>query len=146
MAEGRSVTEMLGLGSPMGGSLLPAGVRVTPGYQPTPNSEPLGSETGAPPRPRYFSTVVGQTASLIATGTRDNRICTVVAPIVGGFTIYVGDAGVSTRNGYALVPGIADDFPLVGFQELFAVTDAPTILRVQVKIFSILLAERERRL
>jgi hypothetical protein len=143
---------MLGLGAApgeMGHSFIP-GVRHTPGYQPTPNSEPLGSETGAPPRPRWFSMQVAPYGTknapvLIAPETRDNRIVTVVSPSVG-FTVYVGDAGVSPLNGYALSPGVSDDFALVGFQSLYAVTDAPVFLRLQIKIFSILLAERERRL
>ncbi len=149
MPEGRSVSEMLGLGSPpaeMGGSFI-HGTRVTPGYQPTPNSEPLGSETGAPPRPRYYSVAIlpGAAPTLIAPDTRDNRIVTLVPPNVG-FTLFIGDAGVSINNGYAMQAGVSDDFPLVGYQGLYAVTDAPVVLRLQVKIFPILLAERERRL
>lgn len=142
----------MALGNPaMGSSELVPSLHTNPagGYRPTPNSEPLGSETGAPPRPRYFSTsvppVARQPAVVVAPETRDNRIVTLLAPLIG-FTIYVGDAGVSPQNGYALIPGIADDFPLVGFQSLYAITDAPVFLRLQVKIFPILLAERERRL
>lgn len=123
------------------------GTRVTPGYQPTPNSEPLGAETGAPVRPRYYSVAIrpGAAPTQIAPETRDNRIVTLLAPSVG-FTVFIGDEGVSARIGYSMQGGVADDFPLVGFQALYAVTDAPVVLRVQVKIFPILLAERERRL
>ena len=135
-------------GSPGGGldSSHIIGVRTTPGYAPSPNSEALGSETGAPPRPRYFSMAIprGQTV-LVAPPTRDNRVLFITAPNVG-FTVFVGDDGLTTRNGFALLSGQQEEFPLVGFQGLYAMSNAPVLLRIQVAITTILLAERELRL
>lgn len=123
-----------------------AGVRLQPGYTPAPNSEALGSLTGAPVRPRYFSMAIpaGQTV-LVAPPTRDNRVVFITTPNVG-FSVYVGDDGLTTNNGMVLPSGQQEEFPLVGFQGLYALTDAPVLLRVQVAITPILLAERERRL
>lgn len=146
----RTFTELMAAGLRGGGGLDASspfvGTRVTPGYVPAPNSEALGSETGAPPRPRYFSMALpaGQTV-LVAPPTRDNRVCFVTTPNVG-FTVYVGDDGLTTLNGFAISAGDQEEFPLVGFQGLYALTNAPVLLRIQVAITPILLAERERRL
>jgi hypothetical protein len=136
----------------MGGGQAP-GTRATP-QMPTPNSEPLGSLTGAPPHVRFYSTSVipysavgvkGTEPTQIVPGTSPNRVVTLTAPLVM-YTIYIGDSGVSPSNGLALTPGLSYDATLVGLQELFAVTDAPFYMRLQIQIAPILFAERERKL
>lgn len=130
------------------------GVRATPGFEPTPNSEPTGALTGAPPRSRAFqarvipATAVGvnsQTPTRIAMATRENRIAILLAPAVG-FTVYVGESGVTPQTGLPLPAGLPYEVLLVGNQELFAVTDAPVFIMVGVQISSVLLADRERKL
>ncbi len=132
-----------GLGNP--GPGFP-GVRSTPGYQPTPNSEPVGYQTGAPPRTRMFSLSLpaGTTPIQIIQGTPENRIVILTAPNVA-FTIFIGNEGVDTRTGFALPAGLAQEIPIVGLQDIYAVTDAPVPLRLQVIVSSILLAERQRQ-
>lgn len=129
------------------GAPFAAGARANPGWQPTPNSEPQGSLTGAPPRTvlRSIPLVAGQ-ATVLAAGTRENRILFVTPPSVG-FTVFIGEAGVSTLNGVALPAGRTSEIPLVGLQDVYAVTNAPAgvILRVQLMISMILAAETERR-
>ncbi|HEV3059577.1 MAG TPA: hypothetical protein VGY48_15110 [Vicinamibacterales bacterium] len=138
-----------GAGNPFGfGSLPVPGVgpaRSTPAWQPTPNNAPEGSLTGAPVRTILKSVplVVGA-LTVIAPGTRENRVLFITPPDVG-FTVYVGDANVSPLTGCALPGGVTSEIPLVGFQEVYAVTDAPVLMRVQVMITSILAAETERR-
>lgn len=146
----RSFDEMLGnTGSPG----IP-GTRATPGFEPTPNSEPTGALTGAPPRSRGFqarvipATAVGvnrQTPTQIAMATRENRIVILLAPAVG-FTVYIGESGVTPGIGLPLPAGLPYEYLLVGNQELFAVTDAPVFVQVGVQISSVLLADRERKL
>lgn len=147
----RSFEEMLG---DTGAPSISAGVRATPGFEPTPNSEPTGSLTGAPPRSRAFqarvipNSAVGvrrATPTQLAPATRENRIVNILAPAVG-FTVYIGEAGVTPGTGFPVPPGVPYDYLLVGNQELFAVTDAPVYLQVGVQISSVLLADRERKL
>ena len=123
------------------------GTRSTQGYQPTPNSEPMGSITGVPVRTRAYALplVAGSNPIVIAPGTRENKVVLITPPDVG-FMVFVGDSGVTPLNGFALIPGTQNEFPLPGFQELYAVTNAPVTLIVQITITPILLAERERRL
>jgi hypothetical protein len=138
---------VFGFGTPgeMGG-VGPAGVRVSPGYQPTPNSEPMGSITGVPVRTRLYSFPLLAGASVqIISGTRENKIVLITPPDVG-FTVYVGEAGVTPQTGFALQPGTEKEIILAGFQEIYAVSDAPVTLRLQIEVAPILLAERERRL
>lgn len=134
-------------GGEMNGPGFP-GVRVTPnqGYTPTPNSEPMGAETGTPVRTRWYSRPVAVGASqIIVSGTRENKVALLTPPLVG-FTFYVGEAGVTPDTGMALIPGQVTEFPMPGFQELWVVHDCPVSLRLQVQITPILAAERERRL
>jgi hypothetical protein len=150
MAEGRSFSELAGSGV-LGGPR--AGSRSTPNQVPTPNSEPLGAKTGAPPRVRFYSTKIipftaigvrGAEPTQIIPPTPPNRLITLTAPFVG-FTIYIGDSGVSPTTGLALPPGRDYQAQLVGLQELYAVTDAPIYMTLQIQVSPILFAERERK-
>ncbi len=76
-------------------------------------------------------------------GTPENRVVTLTAPALG-WSIYVGDQGVSTRTGTALPPGIPVTMQLVGLQALRAVTDAPMPIPLQIVVAPILMAERQR--
>jgi len=132
---------------PIGGS------RHTPGYQPTPNSEPQGALTGAPVRtilrsyqiiPASAVGVNDNEAVLIVPGTAGNRVVSLLAPAVN-FRIYIGDSGVTPLTGFALPPGQPYETVIPGLQDIYAVTDAPVYLRLQVQIASILYAEQQRK-
>jgi hypothetical protein len=132
--------------------LIP-GARVTPAFQPTPNSEPLGALTGAPVRTILRSYQIipssavgarGNEATLIVPETAANRVIILLAPTVN-FRIYVGDSGVNPGIGFALPPGQPYETILPGLQGLYAVTDAPVFLRLQVQIAPILYAEQQRK-
>lgn len=150
----RSASEMTGenFGNP--GPAASSGVRATPNFVPAPNSEPLGAITGAPPRTRLYSRMVATQASVgvnggeatqVVTGTANNRLAILTAPLVG-WSIYIGDSGVTPDTGLQLTPGLAYEVILPGLQELYAVTDAPVPIALQVQVASVLMAERERRL
>ncbi len=126
-----------------GGPLI-AGVRATPGLIPTPNSEPTGYLTGAPVLTRFFGATVMTASQQIVEGAANNRVVILLAPIIG-FTVFIGAAGVTPGTGLALPPGQPYEALLPGLQELHACTDAPTPLRVQVQVASVLFAERQRR-
>lgn len=129
------------------------GARATPGYQPTPNNEPLGALTGAPVRtilrsyqviPASAVGVNGNEATQIVPPTAANRLIVLLAPLVN-FRIYVGESGVTPKTGFALPAGQPYDVILPGLQGLFAVTDAPVYLQLQVQISPILAAEQQRK-
>lgn len=153
-AGGRSFSEMMGgggFGNP--GPVIQGGLRATPGQMPAPNSEPLGARTGAPPRVEFYSTLVipfaavgsnGVEATQIVPPTPPNRVVVLTPPLVQ-FTVYIGKSGVSPQNGLALTPGLNYEALLVGLQELYAVTDAPVYLPLQIQISPVLFAERERK-
>lgn len=123
------------------------GARLTPngGYQPTPNSEPMGAETGTPVRTRMYSRPLAPGDSVqIVSGTRENKAVFITPPDVG-FTVFIGEAGVTPDTGQALLPGTANQIFLPGFQEVYAVHNAPVSLRLHIQVTAILAAERERR-
>lgn len=139
-----------GMGNP--GPLIP-GARSTPGYQPTPNSEPTGYLTGAPVRtilrsyqiiPASAVGVNNNEAVLIVPATPSNRVISLLAPLVN-FRIYIGDSGVTPQTGFALPPGQPYETVIPGLQDIYAVTDAPVYLRLQVQIAMILFAEQQRK-
>lgn len=137
-------------GAPGAGALA----RATPSYQPVPNSTPAGANTGAPPRTKFYSRVVipasavgtpgaNNVPSRIVDGTPENRTAYLTAPNNSG-TVYIGDAGVTPETGVALVPGIPYPASLPGLQDLYAVTDAPTYVRVGVQVAIVLASEQAR--
>ncbi len=137
-----------------GGIGLLPGVRMTPAYRPTPNSEPTGYITGAPVRTIFRSyqiipasavaNVKGAEATLIVPGTASNRLVVMRAPLVN-FRIYIGDSGVTPKTGFALPPGLPHDAVIPGLQDIYAVTDAPVYLSLQVQISMVLAAEQQRK-
>lgn len=140
----RSFGEILGQPALDG---VPGGVRAQPNVMPVPNTVPAGAQTGAPPRVQFFSRQVNpgsvRKPTLIAAGTPENRVITITTPAVG-FTVYLGDESVTTATGMGLPPGQTIDFPLVGLQAVYAVTDSPTYIPVQVCISIVLMAEQAR--
>lgn len=122
---------------------IPGGSRATPLYEPAPNSEPVGALAGVPPRTRLYQRGITSAAQEIVLGTAENRLITLTAPLVG-WNIYVGDASVSPKIGLQLPPGIPYQLPVVGLQSLYAVTDAPITLPLQILVSIILAAERQR--
>lgn len=133
----------MAVGNP--GAFIP-GVRAQPGVAPAPNSVPAGAQTGAPPRTQLYSRPVTPASTnkrtLLVAATPENRVVSIQPPNVA-FTLYVGDASVSPLNGYA-VPPTGVQIPLPGLQELYAVTDAPTYMRVNVYVSIVLMAEQAR--
>lgn len=143
----RTYNEMTGASQDLG-TAVGLGVRANPTFKPSPNSEPAGYQTGAPPHTRLFSVQVppaskNMLAEVVA-GTPENRIVILTAPLVG-FRVFVGASGLTTRTGLALPPGIPYDIPLVGLQELYAITNAPVYLTLQVVISIVLASEQARR-
>jgi hypothetical protein len=136
-----------GHGGEMGAPGVFPGTRVTPNYsQPTPNSEPLGSITGVPVRPRMYSVPVAPGAAMQIIGeTRENKIILLTPPDIG-FTFFVGEGGVTPDVGMALLPGQSNELVVPGFMPVFAVHNCPFVLRINVFVGPILMAERERRL
>lgn len=130
------------LGSPQG-----SGLRAQPTVAPVPNNVPAGAQTGAPPRVLFFNRLVNPAstgkATLIAPGTPENRVVTITAPAVG-FTVYVGGPNVTPGIGMGLPAGQPFDIPLVGLQELWAITDAPTYVKINASIAIVLMAEQAR--
>lgn len=120
-------------------------------------SRPLGYRTGAPPRTvlRSFQVIpfvaVGkviqgrsQQATRIVEADTASRSVVLTAPFVG-FSIYVnGDEDVQPGNALRLPPGLPYEIPLVGHQALFAVTDAPVFLTLNVQVAPYLIGDRER--
>lgn len=117
------------------------------------NSVPLGSLTGAPPWARLHNLQIipfiavganGQVPTLVAPRERQNRVVIVTAPSVG-FSIFIGDSGVRPGYAFSLPGGVAYDIIIPGGQELYAVTDAPTFLVIQVQDAPLLIGDKERR-
>ncbi len=120
-------------------------------------SRPLGWRTGAPPRTVLRATQVipfaavgktaqgrAQQATQIVEADTASRSVVLTAPFVG-FSIYVsGDSDVQPGNALRLPPGLPYEIPLVGHQGLFAVTDAPTYLTLNVQVAVYLIGDRER--
>lgn len=118
-----------------------------------PNAQPLGGLTGAPPQTEIRTAQVipfasvgvnRQEASLIAQGVRANRVVVITAPLVG-FSIFVGPSSTSPSRGMQLPAGIPYEYVLPGGQALYAVTDAPVYLPVQIQIAAILVGDEERK-
>lgn len=120
-----------------------ASVRGTPTFSPAPNSEPTGALAGVPPRTEHYRRDVTSDVGQIVRPTSENRVVTLMAPLVG-FTIWIGDSSVNSRLGLALPPGLAYTITLTGLQELYAVTDAPVPLPLQIQVSIVLMAERQR--
>ncbi|MBV8721699.1 MAG: hypothetical protein JO277_06095 [Candidatus Eremiobacteraeota bacterium] len=129
------------------------GVRATPAFTPTPNNEPMGALTGAPVRTTLRSYQIipasavgqgGREATLIVPPTASNRVAILLAPLVA-FRIYIGGSGVTPQTGFALPQGQPYETILPGLQEIYAVTDAPIYLALQVQVAPILYAEQQRK-
>ena len=113
-----------------------------------PNSQPLGSDTGAPPQTSLKNVNVppqGQYATVVPP-TRENRFITLVAPRVG-FTIFIGmTEGVDATSGMPLPAGLPYEVSLPGKQALYASSNAPVYLQVTVQIAAALAGDLERKL
>jgi len=121
-----------------------------------PNSESLGAATGAPMRTEFSAYLVPPTSILnngnsepvlVVSPTRPTKLVTFTAPSVG-FSIYIGGAGVrgSGTGGMPLPAGIPYAVTVPGNQPIYAVTDAPTYLRLSVQIAPLLSGDRERQM
>jgi hypothetical protein len=131
----------------LGNPSIPADVAARGGYA-QPNSQPLGSDTGAPPQTSLKTVNVppqGQYATAVPP-TRENRFVTFVAPSVG-FTIYIGmTEGVTATNGMPLPPGTPYEVSLPGMQAIYVSSNAPVHLQVTVQIAAALAGDLERKL
>jgi hypothetical protein len=120
-----------------------------------PNSYPLGTLTGAPPRTRVLQVLVTpivnalgvpQPPTMIVPETRENRFITLTPPI-SAFTVYVNtEAQFNVLSALALTPGVPYEIALAGNQALYAVTNAPTFQALQVQIAPAISSDTERRL
>lgn len=126
----------------LGGPAIP-GVRATPAFSPAPNSEPTGALAGVPPRTQHYRRDITEDSQQIVLGTSENRVVFLTAPLVG-FTVWIGDSSVTPQTGVALTPGLTYDTPLVGLQDLYAVTDSPVPIPLSISISIVLMAERQR--
>jgi len=112
-------------------------------------AEALGSLTGAPPRATLLTLLVGPRVSgrqptQVVDTARASRVATFTAPLVG-FSIWIGDSGVQVGQGLQLPAGLPYDIVIPGYQEVFAITDAPTLLPLKVQTAPLLIGDRERR-
>jgi hypothetical protein len=150
----RSARDILGHDGGVHGAPGVVGVRATPAFVPAPNSVPVGALTGVPPRTQFYSRPVipasmlstadqGNSPTLIVASLAANRVAILTAPLVG-FTIFIGDAGVTPQSGLALPPGLTYETILPGLQDLYAVTNAPVYLQLQIQVAGVLMAERQR--
>lgn len=143
----RSASQMGMLGDPS----TPTSVATEISSRTQPNSVELGHYTGVPPQTQLKNELVAPfganpTATCIVPATRENRFVILTAPLVG-FSIFVGDSsGASPTQGIALPPGLPYEITLPGNQSLYAVTDAPTYLRVRVQVAAAITGDLERRL
>lgn len=137
---GASLAVAMGAGEPMIGQ---------------PNAMPLGALTGAPPQTqlRTYQVIpaaaVGATnvPTLVAEPDRASRVLIFTAPLIG-FSIYIGDSGVTGdpgSSGLALPAGLPYEVIVPGLQAVYAVTDAPVYVPLRVQIAAILIGDRERR-
>lgn len=115
-----------------------------------PNSRPLGFYQGVPPETKFSAALVkpavlGRPPTCIVQQTRENRIVTLTAPLVP-FRIFVGSDSVSTIQGIALTPGIPYEISLQGGQGLYAITNAPVYLRLELQVAAAMAGDLERRL
>lgn len=119
--------------------------RAVPRAQPF--SVPLGAYTGAPPPTQLTNNIVspGAISTCIVPATRENRFVTLIAPLVA-FTIYVGGNGVSLSQGVALTPGLPYEISLPGQQAIYAVSNCPISLKLQIQIAAAIAGDLERRL
>ena len=156
----RSVADLLGGAGGDFGIAAGAGAQPSPPVlPPAPGMEPLGYKTGAPPRIE-LATYQVIPASAVGAGRRaaeptrvcirdpQSRVAIFQAPLLGGFVIYIGDAGIASNpgaNGLALPAGLPYEVIIPGGQEIYAVTNAPVYLPLRVQIASILIGDRERR-
>lgn len=128
---------------------VPGGLLGTgPGGARQANAVPSGSKTGAPTRAFFRvillppGTPVGTEPTRIVEGERQNRVVTLTAP-TAAFTVFVGGSGVNA-DGYSLPAGVPTEFLVPGFQELWAITDAPVRLNLLIQVSPILLGDTER--
>jgi hypothetical protein len=121
----------------------------TPGGSGQVNSNPLGALTGAPPRTRLLLAQIvpgsaNQSPTVIAPAFPQNRVIVVTAPLVS-YTIFVGDGGVRVGTGLALPPGYPYEIIIPGLQQLYAITNAPGYLPLQIQDAALLVGDKERR-
>lgn len=147
MGEGRTLEQLIGRRN-----VVEYPISGGPGLA-QPGAQPLGSETGAPPDTRFRTVQVipsnaanaNDGPTRIVEADRASRDVTLTAPNVG-FTVWIGGSGVSPGNGLALVPGQPYDLIIRGNQDVYAVTDAPVYVPLQVQVAPLLIGDRERRL
>jgi hypothetical protein len=120
-----------------------------------PNSVPVGTYTGAPPRtqltqipvtPIVNGAGVAQAPTVIVPETRGNRFVTLLAPINNFAILINGEASFNPTSSLILPAGIPYEITLQGNQKLYAVTTAPTFQLLQVQIADAIASDTERRL
>lgn len=112
--------------------------------RPPPNSQPLGENTGAPPRTKLYQVQVPPGGVQLVGKDKFSRDIMVTAPAVG-FGVFVGPAGRPNPLGFPLTPGVPYEIIVPGFQELWASTNSPVLIPVLVQVAPLLTGDRERR-
>ncbi len=133
------------MGAPFGSSPF-LGARATPNFSPAPNSVPAGALTGVPAATRMYARQLTGEAQQIVMATPENRIVTLTAPLLG-WNVYVGtDSSVqaSGNSGIQIPNGQPFPITLTGTMDLWAITDAPIRVPLQILVSIILMAERQR--
>ena len=140
-----------GLGDPS----VPSQTAADPRLGRQPFSQPLGQLTGAPPRtqltqirvtPIVNAGGIVQVPTLIVPDTRENRFITLLAPFIN-FSVYVSaQANFNVLSALALPVGQPYEVALPGFQKLYAVTDSPVFVALQIQIAPAIASDTERRL
>jgi hypothetical protein len=120
-----------------------------------PFSQPLGALTGTPTRTRFLQVLVTplvngagvrQPPTLIVEATRENRFVILTAPLMN-FRIFINsEANLSLLGSLSLPSGLPFEIPLPGNQALYAVTNAPVFLPLQIQIAAAIASDTERRL
>ena len=130
------------------GSFPFSGARATPNFEPAPNSLPAGALSGVPAATRlYQRSIVASEPTQIVMPTPENRLVTLTAPVLG-WSVFVGtDSSVMTNgnSGTQLPKGQPFNITLTGTMELWALTDAPIRVPLQIMVSIILMAERQRK-
>ena len=129
---------------PWGETPAQSAARTPPMYGRPPNSQPLGTNTGAPPRTRIFQVQVTPGGVRLVGPDKQNRQV-VVTPPFNAFGVVLSFTGRPDINGFPIPPALPYEMIIPGFQEVWAATTAPVLIPVLVQVGPLLVGDLERR-